>query len=134
MTIKYEFTPNGTIAWLEGVITGEDLVQVNKTVYTHEYSGEHTFHLIVMSEDVEFGTSMSLLEGLADIDRRESQTRELFCCVVAPTDFTFGMTRAWGAYSDDDNFHNRAVRSLEEAIVWLESNGIDASILKNREG
>ena len=131
MTIRYDFTPNATIAWLDGEISDEDIVAVNRMVYTHEYSGQHTFHLVDLSGVTNFNVSFEVLERLAEIDRQESKKGPLYCCIVAPSDLNFGMGRAWGFYSDEDDFHSSVVRTQDEAITWFSSNGIDASFLKS---
>ena len=65
---------------------------------------------------------------LAEMDVGAPKNSKQFACVVAPTDVLFGMSRQWNMQSEQDNFENNVVRSLDEAIAWFGTKGIEIDI------
>lgn len=128
MSIICDFKSNGVIAWHQGVINSNDLIQANKKIYSHKYDEGLEFQLIDVTKVEEFNVSPEDMRILAEMDRNEIKHKKQFACVVAPSDSLFGMARMWNIQSEENNFENNVVRSMEEAITWFKSKDIKISV------
>lgn len=128
MSIECEFRSNGVIIWHRGIITGNDLIQSNKDIYSHKYDEGLEFQLADLTEVEKFDVSSEYMRKLAKMDLSAKKDKKQFACVVAPTDLLFGMARSWNIQSEKDDFENNVVRSMGEAIAWFKSKGIYISL------
>lgn len=131
MSIVCEFRSNGVIIWHSGVITGNDLIQANKEIYSHKYDDVFEFQLADLSNVEEFDVSMEDMRILAKMDYEIKIDTKQFACAVAPSDLLFGMSRSWNIQSEKDDFENNVVRRMDEAIAWFKSKGIYIKVEKS---
>jgi len=128
MPVKTEYRKNGVILWHEDIVTGEQLIAVNKEIYSHEFQEDFQFQLLVLTDVTEFNVSSRDMKTLADMDTKAERDCKQYACVVARDDFLFGMSRMWNIQADEENFESRVVREIDEALSWLNSKGIEVKI------
>jgi len=124
MPIRCEFLSQGVIAYHSGVIDGSEVLQVNREIISHENSSHFQFQIMDLMEVVKFDVSAEDMQSLAKMDRMMEKECQQYACVVAPTDFEFGMTRIWNTLAEGEFFESVVVRSREEAVTWLQSKGV----------
>lgn len=124
MSIECEFRSNGVILWHAGVVTGEDLLEVNLKLYAHKYPDELKFQLMDLTKVEAFDVSPKIMSRLAKMDKDTVREHKQFACVVAPTDLLFGLSRSWNIQSEASDFENNVVRRMDQAIAWFQSKGI----------
>jgi len=128
MPVKTEYRKNGVILWHEDIVTGEQLIAVNKEIYSHEFQEDFQFQLLVLTDVTEFNVSSRDMKTLADMDTKAERDCKQYAYVVARDDFLFGMSRMWNIQADEENFESRVVREMDEALSWLNSKGIEVKI------
>lgn len=119
------------IVWHSGVITEKDLIKANKDLYSHKYDEGLQFQLLDLSEVVEFDVSHEAMRRLADMDRNAKKEKIQFACVVAPTADIVAKSTLWEIISREDDFENKIVHNIEEAILWFESKRIYMNLCKD---
>jgi hypothetical protein len=128
LSIICEFKPNGVIVWHREVITDDDLFKANKELYSHIYDEGFQFQLLDLSEVVEFDVSDEAMRYLADMDRKFKKDTKQFACVVAPTSHTIAKSTLWKILSTEDDFENKVVNNIDDAIEWFKLKGININL------
>lgn len=124
MSIHCEFLSQGVIVYLSRVVSGNDLIELNQKIISHENSSHFQFQIIDLTEVVEFDVSAEDMQSLAKMDQLMEKDCKQYACVVAPTDFQFEMTRIWNTLAEGKLLESAVWRSREEAVSWLQSKGV----------
>ena len=127
MPITCQFKPNGVIIWHSGVIDGKELIQTNKDIYAHHFEDGLLFQLAELSGVDKFNVSGKDMQQLALMDslHKKEISNTQYACVVAPDETLFAKSRQWNLQSDADDFQTNVVRSMDEAVAWYKSKGIN---------
>lgn len=128
MSIICDFKPNGVIVWHREIIDNNDLIKANKEIYSHIYDQGFQFQLLDLSEVVEFDVSNETMRYLADMDRKFKKDKKQFACVVTPNSHTIAKSTLWKILSSEDDFENKIVDDIDDAIAWFKSKDININL------
>ena len=124
MPVKNDFLETGVIVWHWAVVTGEELLQSNNAIYEHKFEDKFKFQLLDTTRITELKVTTKEIERLAKTDAAMTVDQPQVAVIVAETDFIYGMGRMWTALAESDTFETAVVRTMGEAIEYLQKKGI----------
>ena len=135
MPIPLEFYKNGVVLKHIGVITDEELIQVEHDIYDHEYPEKLQFQIVDLVEVEDFQGSDETMRLLGQKDRALAKTLKQQHIVVISPDKYKSKGIIWQKWAQDMDASNpsiltKIVDTIEEAITWLEDSRVDISAYK----
>lgn len=125
MPLKNEYLETGVIVWHWGVVTGEELFYSNRAIYEHTFVGKFMFQLLDLTRVTDLRVTTQDIESLARMDTALTAEYPQVGVIVAEDDFIFGMGRMWNSQAESDSFETAVVRTMGEAIEFLQKKEID---------
>jgi hypothetical protein len=113
----------GVVLDAEGIVTGEQLFECNRTIYaTDEKSAKLKYQICDFTKAVKFEISTSELRGIASQDQKAAALNpNMPIVIVGAEDLFYGLAWMWEVYVSEAPFETAVFRELEEAEAWLES-------------
>ena len=104
-----------------GIVTGEEVIEANKKVYTREDPLRMKYKIVDRTGCTEYRVSSKDVQILADQVRMAAKINPNFLiAVVSATDLQYGVTRMWQAYIDDLDIKTMAFRDRKSAEEWIQ--------------
>jgi len=122
MPFTVHILQNGTgRLWIaHGVLTGRDLIANNDRVFrSKSYEGVRWLLIDETDATLKDISEKEIRTIREQDDRLAAVLPQLVTAVVAPKDFTFGMSRMWEMLTERPGWSVRAFRSRLEAEAWL---------------
>ncbi len=128
MSIHIDTGENVAILTFSGEVSREQILGTVETLFEHpefnedfarvyDFTGLHSF--------TDFKRGQPLGEQLKDFLAEASQRRLMArasgkMAIVVPTDFSYGISRAYDAFASNVNHQDRGVfRTMDEALAWI---------------
>ncbi|MBN1866607.1 hypothetical protein JW916_04885 [Candidatus Sumerlaeota bacterium] len=103
-----------------GVLTGEEVIEANKRIYTHENLARLRYKIVDRTGCTEYRVSPEDVQRIAAQDREAAKTNpNIAVAFVSKTELQFGMSRMWQAYADSAGFASQVFRDRKSADAWL---------------
>ena len=125
MPIKIEYLDNG-IGFIfigEGVITGDDIINSNKIIFSSkERMRKYKYGLIDYSNITQFNVSNPEIEIIASQDKKASKyIPDGVLAVTAKKDLEFGLTRMWEMIVENSGvqWETMVFRLRQDAEAWI---------------
>jgi hypothetical protein len=120
-----EYRAEGAHLLFHGIVTGEDLFDVNERVLEHDYPGRPRYALLDFSDAQRIDVTPQDLQRVAEQDQRDAErVAGIAVLIIAPQTLTFGLARMWEGMVDEIELDSGVVRSRAEAARWLAARGI----------
>ena len=104
-----------------GIVTGEEVIEANKKIYTREKPLRMKYEIIDRTGCTEYRVSSKDVQIMADQDRMAATINPNFLiAVVSTTDLQYGVTRMWQAYIEDLDIKTMAFRDRKSAEQWIQ--------------
>jgi len=122
MPIEVHILHNGVgRVWIcHGVITGADFIANNERIFrSKSYEGVRWLLIDETDATLQDLSAEEIRTIREQDDRLAAVLPQLVTAVVAPNDFTFGMSRMWEILTERPGWSVRSFRSRPEAEAWL---------------
>jgi len=105
----------------DGIVTGDDLIAANKTIYaSNEAIKKMKCQLCDFTAVTEFNLSSEDIQNIARYDIEAAKTNpKIVVALVGEKDLIYGLSRMWEAYVSDTGFRTMVFRTRAEAETWL---------------
>ena len=105
-----------------GVLTGHEVFEMNKELYSGELLKRQRYQLVDCLDVGEFLVTPGQARKLAEQDLAAAKMNpDMVIAVIADNDLGFGMSRMWESFVDRGTLRTRVFRDRESAEEWLES-------------
>lgn len=125
MPIKVKYLDNG-IGFIfigEGLITGDDIINSNKIIFSHrERMKKYKYGLVDYSNIAQFNVSSSEIEIIASQDKKASNyIPDGVLAVIAQKDLEFGVSRMWAMIVENSGvqWETMVFRSRQDGEAWI---------------
>ena len=109
-----------TVLRCEGEICVDDIAKANHHLYSKLDGKLSQFQIVDIVGSTKIEMSEEDLRRIADQDKLAARTlKRLAIAIVAPSDFSFGLSRMWAVYADDPNIKTSVFREMEAARDWI---------------
>lgn len=124
MLSKFEVRKNGVFAELSGIVTTEELLEMNDRFLEELFKKPYEYQLVHFRNVADFFISANVLRKIAiqDCDAFKKHP-VLKIATVSTSKLVYGITRMYDAFSSGSTATNRIFETLEEAENWV--NGIE---------
>ena len=123
--IKYTEDGLGIELSLSGSITGQDIIDALKQVYSDSRFVAARYLLADKTDCTEYEVSPDEVRQIAALDIVSSKVNpDLIEAHIAPSDIHFGTSRMWQAYVDQDRTTSHVFRDRKSALEWIHRNVI----------
>jgi hypothetical protein len=114
---------NGLVLLYSGVLTGEEVINVKRTLITEQNRGLR-YLIVDTTATNEIHISGAELRGIAEENKRLAAIAEpgMLAAVAAPQDLAFGLSRMWEVIASDTGWRTSVFRSRAEADAWIQRN------------
>ncbi len=103
-----------------GVVTGEEIQDCNRVIYSGDMLLRQKYQLINLTDVEELVVSNTDITELAHQDIEASKTNpDIIIAVVAKDNLSFGLARMWEAHADKATFKTMVFRERREALAWI---------------
>ena len=103
-----------------GIITGKEIIEANKKIYTREYLLRLKYKIIDRSTCTDYRVTPEEMSVIANQDIEASKiNRNITIVLVSPTDLQYGMTRMWQVLSEDTGFKSEIFKDRESANEYI---------------
>ncbi len=111
----------GIIVQAEGVVKGEEMIEINGMIYeTKEKIEKIVYQIIDFTGIQEFSYADADIDMMAYQDKKAYDINpNMLIAVVSDQDLLFGLARMWEAKSISPLFRTKVFRKLEDAHVWI---------------
>ena len=118
--IKYTDDGLGVRFIAHGIATGDEIIEANKKVNTHENFSGLKYKIADRSACNEYRVSGEDVKIIAGQEREAAELNpELVVAMIAPSDLQFGISRMYQSLMADMGFECEIFRSPEEADRWI---------------
>ena len=120
MIDKIEAREKGVYAELSGVVTSEEMFEMNNRFVEILLKSPYEYQLVYFRDIEDIVVSANQLRRIA-LQDREAFTRHpvLKIATVSTSRLVFGITRMYDAFSYESSAENRIFETLEEAEQWV---------------
>lgn len=122
MPIKLSYTKDGgVLAVGSGVLTGQDVKDVNAEIYkTPETIKNISYQLVDFSGVTKLKATAAEVEDLARQDEEAARINPgMFIALVGKDDLIYGMSRMWEELASGALIETMVFRELEDAKKWI---------------
>lgn len=103
-----------------GVVTGEQVIEANKSVYTPENLSRLTYKIVDRTECTDYRVTAGEVEAIALQDREAAKVNpHVIVVLVSPTPVQFGVSRMWEAHVQGTGWRTGVFKDRESADAWL---------------
>ena len=118
--IKYLDDGEGIEIIASGTVTGREIIEKHKEIYSPENLKRQKYQVIDRTECREYNVSDEEVQEIADIDIAAAKTNpNIIIAVIAPTDMQYGVSRVWQVYVAESKFLTEVFRDRASADKWL---------------
>ena len=104
----------------QGVVTGEEIQNCNRIIYSGDTLRRQKYQLVDFAEVEELVVSNADIAELAHQDIEASKINpNIIIAVVAKHSLAFGLARMWEAHADKATFETMVFRERREALAWI---------------
>lgn len=124
MPVKIKYTEDGLgVRFIaHGIATGEEIIEANKKVNTHENFSSLKYKIADRSACDEYRVSGGDVKIIAGQERDAVVVNpDLVVAMIAPSDLQYGMSRMYQSLMADMGFECEIFRSSEDADMWIKS-------------
>lgn len=132
MPIKIKYTEDGTgiIFIAFDVVTGKDIVEANKDIYSRKNFPKMKYKIADRTKCTEYLVKGSEVRMIAEQEKEASKINpDFIVALVSKSDHQYGMTRMYHAYMGDEGFLSEVFDDQESAKSW-----INEQLKKSEEG
>jgi hypothetical protein len=106
-----------------GIVTGKEIIEANKKIYTKEQLLRLRYKIIDRSTCTEYRVSTDEMKIIANQDVEASKiNNNITILLVSSTSVQYGMTRMWQVLSEDTGFKSVIFRDRESVNAYLKKN------------
>ncbi|MEW6674293.1 MAG: hypothetical protein AB1427_21575, partial [Thermodesulfobacteriota bacterium] len=103
-----------------GVVTGKEIIEANKKIYTREYLERLKYKIIDRSECTEYQVTTKEMRIIADQDIEASKiNKHITILLISPTVLQYGMTRMWQVLSEETGFESIIFKDRPSANEYI---------------
>jgi len=103
-----------------GIVTGNEIIEANKKVYTQERLLQLRYKIIDRSTCTEYRVSTDEIKIIANQDIEASKiNKNITILLVSSTSLQYGMTRMWQVLSEDTRFKSVIFRDRQSINVYI---------------
>jgi hypothetical protein len=122
LPIEVKYIDDGCgVDWIaNGVVTGEEIKNANRMIYSGERLSRMKYQLLDYTDVTEFDVSNEDIVEAAKQDIEASRTNpNILIAYVGADPLGYGLGRMWEAYVERSGFETRAFKDREEALAWI---------------
>lgn len=124
------YVSDGVYTAFTGHTTGQEVVAAVRDFFAHGYERDPRFALFDFTLADRFDVQPADVEEIAAIDLDVARRGyDVVIAVVAPATVQYGLSRMWQIRVEPTQWRTTVVTTLEEALRWLEEQGVDTSRL-----
>jgi len=102
------------------VVTGKEIIEANKKIYTRENLLRLKYKIIDRSTCTDYHVTPGEIKIIANQDIEASKiNKNIVIVLVSPTALQYGMTRMWQVYADDIGFQSKIFKDRESAYEYI---------------
>ena len=123
MPIKINILENGTgIEFISsGVITGKEIIEANKKIYTPEQLSILKYKIVDRTTCVEYLVTPEEIQDIVKQDYQASKiNKDVTTIMVSPTKLQYGMTRMWQILSEEVPWKSEIFENREDANDFID--------------
>ncbi len=122
MPIKIKYTEDGLgikyIAY--GLVTGNDIIEANKDIYSRKDFSNYRYKIADRTECTEYRVNGSEVRVIADQEKEAAKINSDFIvALISKSDNQYGMTRMYHAYMGDEGFLSEVFSDEKSAVAWI---------------
>jgi len=103
-----------------GIVTGEEIIEANKKIYTRDYLLPCKYKIIDRSTCTEYRVTPEEMQLIADQDITASKiNRDITVVLISSTDLQFGMSRMWQVLSGETGFKSKIFKDRKSAYDFI---------------
>jgi hypothetical protein len=118
--IKYLHGGRGIEVIGKGVVTGEEIFNGNRTIYSGDTLSKHKYQIVNLADAERVQVSREEAVKLANQDIEASKTNpDIVIAVVADLTHAYGLGRMWEVLANQSGFKTMVFRERQEAMAWI---------------
>ncbi|OOZ38875.1 hypothetical protein BOW53_13865 [Solemya pervernicosa gill symbiont] len=112
----------GVVVVGTGVVTGSEILDVQKRVYGEETLHKQRYQIIDKSKCTEYNVSAFEIEALAELDKAAAKVNpNIVFAIIESESLQFSLTSLWQA-NVESVFKTESFKSRDDALAWIEKN------------
>ncbi len=122
MPVRVNFSKDGArVEFIsEGVVTGDEIIEANKKIYTRENLVRLRYKIIDRTGCTDYRVTSEDVLIIANQDKAAAKINSnIVVLLISTTPIQYGMSRMWQAYTDDLGFHAEIFKDRKTAYAWL---------------
>ena len=105
-----------------GVVTGADIIEANKEIYSNENFSKQRYQIVDRTNCIEFLVTTEEIQKIAEQDKAAAKTNpNIIIALISTTDLQYGLSRMYEAYVGDSGFLTEVFRDRKSAEEWIEN-------------
>ncbi len=123
MPIQLKFVDNGIgVEFVsQGIVTGTDIIEANKEVYSNKNFSNQRYQIIDRTKCKEFRVSAEEIRIIAGQDLAAAEINPNFIvALISTSDLQYGMSRMYQSYIGDNGFRVEIFRDRKSAEKWVQ--------------
>jgi hypothetical protein len=111
-----------------GIVTGNEIIQANEKIYTHEILPRLKYKIVDRTHCAEYNVTTTDIQIIAGQDRKAAKINpNIIIALVSTTPLQYGMSRMWETYVDETGFQMGIFKDRGSANTWLRDKLITSS-------
>lgn len=103
-----------------GVVTGKEIIEANRKIYTRENLLRLKYKIIDRSTCTDYRVTPEEIRLIADQDIEASKiNKNIVIVLVSSTPLQYGMTRMWQVHAEDIGFQSKIFKDRESADEYI---------------
>jgi hypothetical protein len=103
------------------VVTGTDIIEANKEIYSNENFSRQRYQIVDRTNCAEFQVSNEEIRIIAEQDKAAAKTNpNIIIALISKTDLQYGISRVYSALVGDNGFLTEIFRDRKNAEEWIE--------------
>ena len=104
-----------------GVLTGADIIEANKEIYSSENLLRQRYQIVDRTKCTEFRVSNEEIQIIAEQDKAAARTNpNIIIALISTTDLQYGISRMYEGHVGDSGFLTEVFRDRKSAEEWIE--------------
>ena len=102
------------------VVTGTDIIEANKEIYSNENFSRQRYQIVDRTNCAEFQVSNEEIRIIAEQDKAAAKTNpNIIIALISKTDLQYGISRVYSALVGDSGFLTEIFRDRKTAEEWV---------------
>ena len=122
MSIQIKYIEGGLGVEFIGsdVVTGTDIIEANKEIYSNENFSRQRYQIVDRTNCAEFQVSNEEIRIIAEQDKAAAKTNpNIIIALISKTDLQYGISRVYSALVGDSGFLTEIFRDRKTAEEWV---------------